>query len=268
MHRRQKTKAKEKGQKRESGRSYVLEEDHVQTSEEVVDRTLKRLRNLGNQVFALSPFSEHFGRWLVDLRVVLSEFESSPILSVDDQFLNERSQILSNVELELEKRRSEEASCDEAIKSLSANRILVEKIEEECTSKTRSVERKKEVEVKRLSSNVAGVREELDRIARMKTGIFRGLSKKAKAKKETEATERLSLAQEELASAEQNFAAEQEKLRDEYEKRKQPIIEQIRVEEKEVENQDVDGSLEIRQATCEALVNAVNALAERKSHLN
>ncbi|HVP16174.1 MAG TPA: hypothetical protein VMT42_02280 [candidate division Zixibacteria bacterium] len=260
-------KAKSKGQKRRSGGTYVSEEDHVATLEEVVDRTLRRLRNLGNQVFALSPFSEHFGRWLVDLRVVLSEFESSPIVSVDDQFLKERLQILSNVELELEKRRSEEASCDEAIKSLSANRIVLERIEEECTSKTRNVERKKEVEVKRLSSNVDGLREELDRIARMKTGIFRGVSKRAKARKETEATQKLNSAQKELDSAEQNFAAEQERLRDEYEKRKQPVIEQIRVEEKEVENQDVDGSLETRQAACEALVNAVNALAERKSQL-
>ena len=265
MRKRQKAKSKEKATKRGSVGSYVSEEDVVQTSEEIVDRTLKSLRNLGNQVFALSPFSEHFGRWLVDLRVVLSEFESTPVLSVDDQFLKERSEILSNVELELEKRRSEEASCDAAIKSLSANRILVERIEEECNAKTRNVERKKEVEVKRLSSKVEDIREELDRIARMKTGIFRGVSKKAKAKKETEATERLNLAQKEVDSAEQGFAAEQERLQAEYEKRKQPLVEQVRVEEKEVENQDVDGSLETRQAACKALVNAVNALVERKN---
>jgi hypothetical protein len=268
MHRREKAKAKSRGQKRRSGGSYVSEEDHVPTSEEVVDRTLKRLRNLGNQVFALSPFSEHFSRWLVDLRVVLSEFESSPTVSVDDQFLKERSQILSNVELELEKRGSEEASCDEAIKSLSDNRILLERIEGEYTARTRDAEGQKEFEIKRLSSNVDGLREELDRIARMKTGIFRAVSKKAKARKETEASQRLNLAQEELASAVRNFAAEQERLRDEYEKKKQPVIDQIRVEEKEVENEDVDGSLETRQAACEVLTNAVNALVERKSPLD
>lgn len=268
MHRREKAKAKSRGQKRRSGGSYVSEEDHILTSEEVVDRTLKRLRNLGNQVFALSPFSEHFSRWLVDLRVVLSEFESSPTVSVDDQFLKERSQMLSNVELELEKRRSEEASCDEAVKSLSDNRILLERIEGEYTARTRDAEGQKEFEIKRLSSNVDGLREELDRIARMKTGIFRAVSKKAKARKETEATERLNLAQKELASTVQNFAAEQERLRDEYEKKKQHVIEQIRVEEKEVENQDVDGSLETRQAACEVLINAVNALVERKSPLD
>jgi uncharacterized phage infection (PIP) family protein YhgE len=268
MHKRQKAKAKEKAQKRVSGGTYAVEEDHVQTLEELVGRAVKSLRNLGNQVFALSPFSDHFGRWLVDLRVVLSEFESSPTVSVDDQFLKEHSQILSNVELELEKRRAEEASCDKAIKSLSENRILLERIEQECITKMRSVEMKNEVKVKRLSSNVEGIREELDRIARMKTGIFRGISKKAKAKKETETTQRLNSAQKELASAEQNFAAEQERLQAEYEKRKQPALDQIRVEEKEVEDQDVDGSLETRRAACEVLVNAVNALVERKSGLD
>ena len=266
MHRRE--KAKSRGRKRRSGGSYVSEEDHVPTSEEVIDRTLKRLRNLGNQVFASSPFSEHFSRWLMDVRVVLSEFESNPTVGADDQFLKERSQILSNVELELEKRRSEEASCDEAIKSLSENRVLLERIEEEYTAKTREIEGQKQAEVKRLSGNVGGLKEELDRIARIKTGIFRAVSKKAKARKEAEATQRLNSAQEELASAVRNFAAKQEKLQDENEKKKQPIIDQIRVEEKEVENQDVDGSLETRKAACEVLMNAVNALVERKSDLD
>jgi hypothetical protein len=267
MPRREKAKAKSREQKRRSGGNYVSEEDHVPTSEEVLDKTLSRMRNLGNQVFALSPFSEHFSRWLVDLRVVLSEFESSSTVSVDDQFLKERSQTLSKVELELEKRRSEEASCDEAIKSLSENRILLGRIEEEYTAKTREIEGQKQVEIKRLSSNADGLKEELDRIARMKTGIFRAVSKKAKARKETEATQRLNMAQEELASTVRNFAAEQESLRDEYEKKKQPVTNQIRIEEKEVENQDVDGSLETRQAACEGLINAVNALVERKSDL-
>lgn len=266
MRRREKAKDKSKGQNRRSGGAYVLEEDHVSTSEEVVDRTLKRLSNLGNQVFAVSPFSEHFSRWLVDLRVVLSEFESSPIVGVDDEFLKQRSQVLSNVELELGKRRSEEASSGEAFKSLSANRILLEGIEKEHIAKMRDAERKNDVEIKRLSSNVDGLKQELDRIAQMKTGIFRGVSKKAKARKGTEATQRLNLAQKELASAEQNFASKQERLREECEKRKQPIIEQITAMEKELENQDLDGSLEARKAACETLINAVNTFIERKAN--
>ena len=266
MRRRGKTRTSLKGQKRGSLSTYESDEDRVQTLEEIVDRTVKSLSNLGSQVFAVSPFGEHFGRWLVDLRLVLSEFESNGIINVDDEFLKQRSQALSNVGLELEKRRTEESSADEAFKSLSTNRILLERIEKDHLVKMKDAERKNDVKLKRLSSNVDSLRQELDTIARIKTGIFRGVSKKTKGRKEAEATQKLDLALKEVASAEQNFAAEQERLRNEHEKRKQPILEQIRAMEKEVENQDVDGSLDARKAACETLIDAVNAFVERKAN--
>jgi hypothetical protein len=262
--RRKKAKAKVKRQKHRSGGSYIPDENHVPTSEEVADRTLNRLRNLGSQRFAVSPFSEYFGRWLGNLRDVLSEFESSQTISADDQFLKERSQILSDVELPFQEMRHNEASREEAVKSLSHNRILLERIEEENASRTREMEGLKDGEIKRLSSNIDGLREEVNRIARMKTGIFRGISEKARAQKEAEATERLNSGERELALAVQHFAAEQERVREEYERRKRPVIEQIQDLQKEIEKQEIDGSVEARRAACEALVNAVNALFQRK----
>jgi hypothetical protein len=263
MPKREKPKVKAKGEKRRHIGRYVSGENNVPTSEEVAERTLNRLRNLGSQVFALFPFSEHFGRWIIDLRVVLSEFESSPAVKVDDQFVKERSQILSNVALELEKRKGKEVSGEEAFRSLSNNRIFLEQIEEEHVARTKQTKNRKDVEIRRLSSNIDGLKAELDRINRMKTGIFRAISKKAKAQKEAEATRRLESAQGELTSAVQHFTAEQQKLRDEYERRKQPVIDQMQNQQKEIENQDIDESLEVRRAACEALINAVNALLAR-----
>jgi hypothetical protein len=262
--RREKSKVKAKGQKPRSSGSYMLEENRAPTWEEATDRTLRRLRNLGNQRFALFPFDEYFGGWLKDLREVLSEFESSPTVRMDDLFVKERSRILSDVALELEERRRERVSREEIARRLSDNRILLGRIEEEYATGTREIERQKNGEIKRLSSNIKGLREELNRITRMKTGIFRAMSKKAKEQKEAEVTQRLSSAQKELASAAQHFTAEQERLRDEYEKKKQPVIDQIRDQQKEVENQEIDWSLEARRAACEALANAVNALLQRK----
>ena len=261
---RKKAKAKATREKRWSSSIYVSEENHVPTLEEVSDKTRNRLHSLGNQRFALSPFSEYFGQWLVDLRDVMSEFESSPTISVDGQFLKERSQILTNVEASLEERRREEATLDRIIKGLSEHRILLERIEEEYTAKTREIEGRKANENKRLSSNIDGFKEELDHIARMKTGIFRRFSEKAKAQKEAETTQRLNSEQRELELVMQNFSAEGEKLRDEYEKRKQPIIEQTTDLQKEIENLEIDGSLETRRAACDALGNAVNELLQRE----
>lgn len=265
---REKTKARATGQKRRSSGSYVLEENNAPNLEEVADRTLNRLRSLGNQRFALSPFNEHFSRWLRNLRDVLSEFESSPAINVDDPFVKERSQILSNVEFELEERRREEVSREETVKRLSnsarANRILLERIDKEYTTRMNEIEGRKNREIKRLSANADGLKEELDQIARMKTGIFRAISKKARAQKEAEITQRLNLAQRKLALTLQQFTTEQEGLRDKYDREKQPIIEQIRDQQKEIENQEIDGSVEARRAACAALLNAVNALLQRK----
>ncbi len=266
--RHEKVKAKATGQKRRSSGSYLSEEKHVPTSEEIADRTLNRLRNLGNQRFALPPFNVHFDRWLMNLRDVLSEFESSPTISVDDQFVKERSQILSNVELDLEERRHKEASHEETIKSLWDTRILLERIEEEYTTRIKEIEGRKDSEIKLLSSKVDDLKEELCRTARAKMGILRVISKKSRAQKEAEAAQRLKSAQRELTLAVQYFTAEQERIRDDYERRKQPVIEQIRDRQKEIENQEIDASLETRRAACEALVNAVNALLQRSLQIS
>jgi len=260
---RKKARAKATREKRLSSR-YAPEEHHVPTLEEVSDRTLTRLRSLGNQRFALSPFSEHFDRWLVDLRDVVFEFESSPTINADGQFLNERSQILSKVEVELTERRRKEATLDSIIKDLSGNKSLLEQIEEEHADKTKQIKGRETAETKRLSNNVDGLREELDRIARIKTGIFRRVSEKAKTQRQADATQRLNSEQNELELATQNFRAEKEKLRDEIEKKKQPILEQIRDLQKEIDSLEIDGSLETRRAACEALVNAVNGLLQRE----
>ena len=260
--RRKKTKVKV--QKHQPRGVYAPEENHVRTSEEVLVGILNRLRSLGNQRFALSPFSGYFDPWLGTVRDAMVEFESIPTMSVDDQFLKERSQIISNVELELEERRREEASLDEISKSLSSNRVLLESLEEKHNVRTKETERQEANEIKRLSTSIEGVKEELNRIAQIKTGIFRRVSEKAKAQKEAEATQRLGSAKKELALAVQHFSAEKERLRKEYDEEKRPLTEQIRDLQKEVEKLEIDGSVEARRVACEALVDAMNAFVERK----
>ena len=257
-------KAKAGKHKHRPAAGYAPEENHVPTPEEATNRMLNTLHNLGNQRFALSPFSEHLDRWLANLNQAVSEFESSPETTVDDQYIKERSQILSNIELDLTKRQQKEATAGEVVKILSDNRILLEQTEKDYTNTTKKIAERKDTEIKRLSSNRDNIRQELDRIAQMKTGIFRTVSKNAKAQKEAEATQRLNATQSELTLANQHFTVEQEASRDEYERRKQPIIEQIQNAEKEIQSQETDDSLEARRAVCEALVNIVNSLLQRK----
>ncbi len=258
-------KVKDRGRKHGSVGNSTREEKHVSTMKEVSDKTLKRLRNLGSQKFGSSPFSEHFDRWLVNLTDVLSEFEASPNTSPDDQFVKERSQIRSIVKIELDERRRKEASLEEAVKSLPNSKNLLEQIKKEYAAKTREIKGQKNSEIKRLNNNIDSLRKELDSIVRIKTGLFRGISKKDREQKEIETTQELINGQRELELAMLDFTEVQERLRDEYERKWQPVIEQIRDCQKKIENLETDGSLEDRWFACEALVDAVNALLQRKT---
>ena len=257
-------KAKAKAQKHTSGGRYAQEETPVPPLGEVVEKTLVKLRNLGSQKFAVSPFSQYFDDWLVNVREVLSEFESNPAIEVDDAFVKERSQVFLDVEREFAETRLKEAALEETAKNLPDANHLIVQIDVEYAVKSRENGLKRNSEVQRLTRNVHDLEEELDRVSRMKTSIFGSFSKKAKARKEAEATQKLTSAKSELELVVQNFTVEQEKLHDEYEKRKQAAMEQVQRIEKELETLETDGSLEARRVACEALVNGVNALLQRK----
>jgi DNA repair exonuclease SbcCD ATPase subunit len=250
---------------------YRIEEEHLPTPSEILDRTLNSLVRLGNQRFAVAPFYEHFDRWLTSLRTLISEFESSPAFTVDDQFAKESSQVMSNVEVTLKEERLKEASREEAIREANKNlldaRSLLAQTEREYAAKVKEVASRKERTVKPVARSIRKLGEELNRIVRMRAGFLRGISKKTKAQKEAETSQRLDFTKTELAKIEQSFATEQVKLQHEYKTRKQKIIEQIANYEKEIENLEAgsqsDDALETRRAACDALVNAVNTLLQR-----
>jgi hypothetical protein len=260
-------KAKRKGQKHRSGGKYLLEESEASTSEEVVEKTLVRLRNLGGQIFAFSPFSQYFDDWLLSLKSVLSEFESNPAVNVDEEFVKESSQVIADVELKLVERRHEEAVLEKATQRLADQKHLLVQIDTEYASATHKLASKRNSEIKRLTRRVHDFEEELEEASRMKASIFSPFARRAQSHKTAEVTRKLDAAKSELKSVAKSFEVEQEKLHDEYEKRKQTVIEQVRSLEKNIEGLETDGSVEDRQFACEELVNAVKALLQRKTSL-
>jgi hypothetical protein len=221
------------------------------------------LNHLGNQRFVLSPFSEQLNFWLTSLKNILSEFESGPGIVVDDQFVKERSQIISNIELELARRRYKEEQNGEDAKNLATSRALLEQVNLDYGTAIRTIQKRREAETKALFVHIDDIKRELEHIAQMKTGILRGLSKNIKAQREAEARQRLAVAQDELAGAVQRFNDEQEKVRAEYEARRQAVSRQIQEVEKEAMSQEIDDSLDVRHAACEGLANAANSFLQR-----
>ena len=243
----------------------ILEEKQTASEKEVSEVTLKRLHTLGIQKFGSSPFSEHFERWLANVDVVLCEFKSNPNIGLDEQFVTECSQILSNIKHQLESITRKEASLDQELNKLSDWRSRLKQINKEYAALTGSIKGQRNREIKRLYSTIDRLKKDQDEVIRMKTGFFRGVSKKKREQKETTIMQELNEKQNELELAMLDFSAKQKELRAEYDKKREPILEEIKKFRRIIQVMETDGSLEERWFACEALIDAVNSFLQRKA---
>jgi hypothetical protein len=241
----------------------LLEEKHNSTIKYLTEITLKRLHILGNQRFGSYPFSAHFDRWLSNLAVVLDEFESHPCINLDDQFVLERSEALSNIKRQLEERRSKEASIDQEIRKLSDAKNRLKQITTEYSVLTKAIKDRKNRETKRIYNIINRLEKEQNNIIQIKTGFFRGVSNKEKEQREIEIAEQLVSKQKELELIILNFSVDQMEICETYKRKREPESEQIKFFQKKIAELDEDSSLEERWFACETLIDVVNAFLQR-----
>jgi hypothetical protein len=254
-------KAKPKPQKPRPDIKYAPEEVPVLSSQEVADKTTTSLNRLGTQTFALSPYSQYYDDWLMTLQQLISEFESNPAISVDQDFKNARTQIFADVESELAKQRLFEAELEATASALAENNHRLVETDATYAAQTRELGNKRNREINELTKNVSYSEEALSRIQQEKTSRF-GFTKSGKAKKD--AVQQLNAAKSELELAVQNYKIEQDKMHDEYTKKKQALIQKVQSLEKAIVDTEKDRSVEARLTACKALADAVNALLLRK----
>jgi hypothetical protein len=259
---------KSKEKKQRSGAKYLQEETPEASTQEVAEKTLNSLGKLGNQIFALSPFSQYFDVYLVNLRQVTSEFESSPAITADEQFVKERAQIFLDVEGALAEKRLQESNLTAEAKALADNNHLIVETDKEYAEKTRERSIKRNAEVQRLSSKIRELEDQLANQQETKISFYKIRERKRAAEQLTQTTQNLKAAKNELEVTLQTFTAEQEKLHDNYEKRKQELNENSDRLHKELEKLETDTSTAARQETCNALANSINALLKRAPALS
>ncbi len=243
----------------------VQEEKPIATEKEISEATLKRLHTLGIQKFGSFPFSEHFDRWLTSLSDVLGEFESHPNVIADEQFVRERSQTLANIDQHLEGIRRREASLDQEINCLSDWRSRLKLINKEYATLTGAIKSQRNREIKSLYISINLLKKEQDEVIRMKTGFFRGVSKKKREQKEMAIMKEINDKQTELELVMLDFSVKQKEIRAEYDKKREPVLEEIKKFNRIIQNMETDGSLEERWFACEALIDAVNSFLQRKA---
>ena len=246
----------------------IFDETLNPTPKESLDRTIARLRVLADQRFILPPFYTHFDRWLMNLRDILSELESSPAVAVDAQFREEASNALSNIESDLGRTRLRELSVEERLRGLVDVKKLLEQADAEFAEKSRQIRDQREGGLIHAGWEASSARLELQRVSRLKTSLFRGLTKRAKAEKEAEVKQRIQLAEKKSEAIKQSYDTDLEKLRKEHEETRLDILNRHGIRQDTLQGLQTelqtDNSLEARHATCETLVNVINGLAARK----
>lgn len=254
-------KAKERKQR--AGAKYLQEATPQVSAQEVAEKTVGCLGRLGNQIFALSPFSQYFDDWLVTLRQTISEFESSPAINTDEQFVKERSQVFLDVEAALAENRLQESNLTGEAKALADTNHLIVETDKEYAEKTRELSNKRNAEVQRLTHRTHELEEDLATQQEIKISFYKIRERKRAAEKLAQTTQSLKDTKNELEVALQSFTAEQEKLHDNYEKRKQELNETSDRLHKELEKLETDTSTTARQTACNTLAEAINALLKR-----
>ena len=258
-------KGKDKKRLHKSHTQTVEEQRHIATQQEITEDTLKRLHVLGNQKFGSFPYSEHFDRWLATVETVLAEFTSNPNIGIDNEFTAECSQALLGIKLTLERIRRRETTVDQEVKSLAENRNRLQQINNEYATKTSSVRGRKNSELRHLNRQIDQLKKEQETIIKMKSGFFHRVSKMERERREIAIVEELTEKQTQLELAMLDLKQAQKILREEFDKRKEPVLEDIKKFQKKIEDLETDVSLEERWFACEALIDTVNTFLQRKA---
>ena len=248
-------------EKQQPSSTEYFSESALVAGREFAEKTMDALNRSGSQVFAVSPFSQCFDDWLVNLRRIASDFESNSPIKVDNEFVEERSQVFLVVERALAQRKLEEKSLVGVAKALADSRDLLAENEKEYDEKSKELSLKRNPEVERLTYQVHELERDVESQEEAKDKMF----KRKSADKLVKAKLDLESAGKKLEVARQNFAAEKEKIRVHYEKKKREINGKRESLRKELEKQEADASMDARQTACKALADAVDALMQRAS---
>jgi hypothetical protein len=102
---------------------------------------------------------------------VLAEFESNPNITLDDQFIRERTQAVANIKAALEEKRLHEASLDQTSKTLLVNKARLSQIKEDYTAKVKELKAQKRNEFRRIYADINRFRAEMVEVG-AEDGVF------------------------------------------------------------------------------------------------
>jgi hypothetical protein len=247
------------------GAKYLNAESVEFTLQMVVEKTLVSIERLGNQIFALSPFSQYYDDWLINLRHVVSEFEAFPDVAVDGFFVRDCEQAFLDIQSALADNRVQESAVLEAEKALYELNAELRSVEVDYAEKSRMLNNHRNIDSQQLTNQIKTLQEELVNQENVKFGTFQFGAKKAAAKKLEQTQQNIITAKKQLEIISQNYHTEQDKLHEKQLSKKQELSIKSETLHKKIEQTEIDNSIEARRKTCTNLNNAINELIKRSS---
>jgi chromosome segregation ATPase len=245
---------------------------------EVSSRILNALNHLGDQRFALPPFSEHFQRWMKDVEVILTEFETELPEAADQPYRVAVEGVLANTQEALRKRIDDEKVSYEEVSKLQQERTSCElelsNLEREYRTRTHEAKKGHERSLEKLMSEIDSLDKQRLRLLRKGPSIVERILHKPRAKLE-ESTSALQSKRADLGSKETTIKHDLENLRVDYEiKRKQlsEHEESLKTKLAELMGNRLNDAVELREMASEeirrALTEAVDRLSKRQTPSN
>ncbi|MCL1977997.1 MAG: hypothetical protein FWG55_07870 [Candidatus Bathyarchaeota archaeon] len=254
---------KTKTKKSKASAKYLNEETAEPTLQDIIEKTRVSIERLGNQTFALSPFSQYYDDWLINLRQAVSRFETSPIVKVDEIFTKERDQAFLDIQTVLAERRMQESTLSEAEKALYIINHDLGDADADYAEKNQELSSKRNSDIRRLTAQVKTLEEDMANQEKLKFSVFQFGAKKTATKKLEQTQQALTSAKNQLEMTLQNFTLEQDKLHDNYVAKKQELSTKSDALHKEIEQLEIDTSIEARKEICTHLNNTINELIKR-----
>ena len=255
-------------QTRETRSNLTAPEQQQADSADVAANILNAIHHLGNQRFALPPFSEHFDRWLKDLQSLLEEFESRVPQAGDETLRNDvkgkfeaiQDNLLRRAELETE-RSKQLASLQQ---QLAKADMALSQVESEYRNQTHEARRHHAKSEQELQLEIDILHRRRLQNLRKKTSIFQRILRKPQVTiQETDAA--LEMKRGKLRESEQNLAKALKKQKEDYTSKRRKLLEETNLLKNQIQTSKVigDDALESRRQVCEQIHLALEEAMRR-----
>jgi hypothetical protein len=263
-----KTSKEDRGERETSG--FYRERATVDPAQ-VSSRILNALGHLGRQRFVLPPFSEHFERWMKDVRATLSEFETELPEVADQPYREVVDRVLSGVQEALGKGNAAEKENSGAMskiqQELASCELELSNLERDYKLRAHEARRGYEQSARKLKGEIESLDKRRLRLLRKGPSIVERILHRSRTKLD-ESTSALQLKRVGLGSKETALKRDLDSLRQDYAiKRKQlaETQESLKAKLAEFKENKMNDALEARELACEELRRAVTDGMDRLS---